>query len=369
MDYQERFERLSNLLRTEGLEALAVLPGPNLFYLTGLSFHLMERPVVGLFSADAPPRLILPEFEQPKAEAAAVALELFSYGEQEGASLSAFQAALSRMPAEGRAVAVEPLRARFHELGLLQAASPHTRFVTGASLLASLRMAKDSAELAAIRRAIEIAERAMDQTVPLVRLGMTEQELASELTVQLLRAGSEPEIPFSPIVATGPNSAHPHAVPGARRLGAGELLVLDWGASASGYVSDLTRTYAVGEIDRELAEVHRVVEQANAAGRAAVGPGVRCGEVDRAARAVISSAGYGAFFLHRTGHGIGLEAHEPPYIREGETTELAPGMTFTIEPGIYLAARGGVRVEDNVVVTAEGSSSLTSYPRELKVVG
>jgi Xaa-Pro dipeptidase len=273
------------------------------------------------------------------------------------------------MPADGHAVAVEPLRARFHELGLLQAASPHTRLVSGASLLASLRMAKDSAELAAIRQAVDIAQQALVQTIPLIRLGMTEQELASELTVQLLRAGSEPEIPFSPIVATGPNSAQPHAVPGGRRLSAGELLVLDWGATASGYISDLTRTYAVGEISQELAEVHRVVEQANAAGRAAVGPGVRCDEVDRAARAVITSAGYGAFFLHRTGHGIGLEAHEPPYIREGETTELAPGMTFTIEPGIYLPARGGVRVEDNVVVTAEGGSSLTSYPRELKVVG
>ncbi|HEY4666936.1 MAG TPA: Xaa-Pro peptidase family protein [Anaerolineales bacterium] len=369
MDHQKRIERLSKLLRAEGLEALAVLPGPNLVYLTGLSFHLMERPVVGLFTASAPPRLVVPEFERPKAEAAEVRMELFPYGEQEGASLSAFQAALSGMPADGRAVGVEPLRARFHELGLLQAGSPQTRFVSAASLLASLRMAKDSAELAAIRRAVEIAQQALDQALPLIRLGMTEQELASELTVQLLRAGSEPEIPFSPIVATGANSAHPHAIPGDRRLAAGELLIIDWGATASGYISDLTRTFAVGEIDPELAEVHRVVEQANAAGRQAVGPGVPCGEVDRAARMVIASAGYGEFFLHRTGHGIGLEAHEPPFIRDGETARLEPGMTFTVEPGIYLAGRGGVRVEDNLVVTAQGGSSLTSTPRELRVVG
>ncbi|HLF36574.1 MAG TPA: Xaa-Pro peptidase family protein [Anaerolineales bacterium] len=369
MDHQKRIERLSKLLRAEGLEALAVLPGPNLVYLTGLSFHLMERPVVGLFSASAPPRLIVPEFEKPKAEAADVRMELFPYGEQEGASLSAFQAGLSGMPTDGRAVGVEPLRARFHELGLLKSASPQTRFVSAASLLASLRMTKDSAELAAIRRAIEIAQQALDQTLPLIRLGMTEQELASELTVQLLRAGSEPEIPFSPIIATGPNSAHPHAIPGDRRLAAGELLIIDWGATASGYISDLTRTFAVGEIDPKLAEVHRVVEQANAAGRQAVGAGVPCGEVDRAARTVISSAGYGEFFLHRTGHGIGLEAHEPPYIRDGETTLLEPGMTFTVEPGIYLAGRGGVRVEDNLVVTEQGGESLTSTPRELRVVG
>ena len=152
-------------------------------------------------------------------------------------------------------------------------------------------------------------------------------------------------------------------------MAAGEFLIIDWGATASGYISDLTRTFAVGQIDQSLAEVHRVVEEANAAGREAVGPGVRCGEVDRAARTVISSAGYGEFFLHRTGHGIGLEAHEPPYIRDGETALLEPGMTFTVEPGIYLAGRGGVRVEDNLVVTEQGSSSLTSTPRELRVVG
>jgi len=369
MDHQKRIERLSNLLRTERLEALAVLPGPNLYYLTGLSFHLMERPVVGIFSATGPPRLIVPEFERPKAEAAEVGLELFPYGEQEGASLAAFQSALSGMPVDARVVGVEPLRARFYELGLLQAAAPQTRFVSAASLLASLRMAKEAAELAAIRQAVTIAEQALDQTLPQIRLGMTENELASELTVQLLRAGSQPEIPFSPIVATGANSAHPHAIPGDRRLAAGELLIIDWGATAAGYISDLTRTFAVGRIDQDLAEVHRVVEQANAAGREAVGPGVPCGAVDRAARTVISSAGYGEFFLHRTGHGIGLEAHEPPYIRDGEAALLEPGMTFTVEPGIYLAGRGGVRVEDNVVVTEQGSISLTSSPRELRVVG
>ncbi|MGH2620784.1 MAG: M24 family metallopeptidase [Anaerolineales bacterium] len=369
MDHQKRIERLSDLLRTEGLEALAVLPGPNLYYLTGLSFHLMERPVVGLFSASGPHRLIVPKFEEPKAEAADVHLQLFPYGEQEGASLAAFQAALNGLPADGRAVGVEPLRARFHELGLLQAASAQTQFVSAASLLARLRMAKDSAELAAIRQAVDIAQNALNQTLPLIRIDMTERELASELTVQLLRAGSEPEIPFSPIIATGANSAHPHAVPGDRRLAARELLIIDWGATASGYISDLTRTFAVGDIDQELAQVHRVVEQANAAGRGAVGPGVRCGEVDRAARTVIASAGYGEFFLHRTGHGIGLEAHEPPYIRDGETALLEPGMTFTVEPGIYLAGRGGVRVEDNLVVTEQGGSSLTNTPRELRVVG
>jgi Xaa-Pro dipeptidase len=369
MDHQKRIDRLFTLLRDQGLAALAVLPGPNLYYLTGLSFHLMERPVVGLFSTGAGPRLILPEFERAKGESAAVRMELFPYGEHEGASLGAFQAALSGIGSDHGRLGVEPLRARFHELELMRAGSPTLTLVSGAGLLAELRMTKGPEELAAIRRSIDIAEQAMDHTVPLIRIGMTEQELASELTVQLLRAGSQPEMPFSPIVAAGPNSAHPHAVPGERRLGAGDWLVLDWGATAAGYISDLTRTFAVGEIDGELAKVHRIVEQANAAGRAAVRPGTSCSEVDRAARAVIEAAGYGDRFVHRTGHGIGLEAHEPPYIRGGDELPLEPGMTFTVEPGIYLDGRGGVRVEDNLLVSEAGGDTLTRYPRELRVVG
>jgi Xaa-Pro dipeptidase len=187
--------------------------------------------------------------------------------------------------------------------------------------------------------------------------------------MQLLRAGSDPELPFSPIVASGPNSALPHAVPGDRELSAGDLLILDWGATSRGYISDLTRTLAMGEIEAELARIHEIVQQSNAAGRWAVMPEGTCGGVDQAARAVIAASGYGEFFIHRTGHGIGLEAHEPPYIRGDSAERLAPGMVFTVEPGIYLPGRGGVRVEDNVLVTAEGGESLTTFPRDLRVVG
>lgn len=369
MDYKQRIGKLSSLLQAEGLEALAVETGPNLFYLTGLTFHLMERPTVGLFSTHAPPRLILPELERPKAEGASVAFELFTYGEQEGASLGAFQAGLTGMGAKGSRIGVEPLQMRFQELNLLQASSPDTAFVSASRVLAGLRMVKDQSEIAAMQRAVEMAQQALSQTVPLIRIGMSERELASELSLQLLRAGSEPETPFSPIIASGPNSALPHAVPSDRTLGARELLILDWGARSEGYISDLTRTFALGEVSAELGSIHQVVQEANAAGRAVIRPGARCGDVDRAARQVIVSAGYGEFFIHRTGHGIGLEAHEPPYIREAEPTVLEPGMTFTVEPGVYLAGRGGVRVEDNLVVTEDGGISLTSYPRELQVVG
>jgi Xaa-Pro dipeptidase len=200
-------------------------------------------------------------------------------------------------------------------------------------------------------------------------MGMTERELASELTLQLLRAGSQPEMPFSPIVASGPNSALPHATPTERALKPGDLLILDWGATADGYISDITRTFAVGEIDAELAKIHSIVQQSNASGRDAIRPDITAQDIDRVSRAVIEAAGYGQYFIHRTGHGIGLEAHEPPYLRESNTLPLAPGMTVTIEPGIYLPDRGGIRVEDDLLVTDTGGESLSTYNREIEVIG
>lgn len=349
------------------LELVALIPGANLRYLTGLSFHLMERPVIGLFFQSGQPRLLVPELERAKAAAAPVELALYSYGEAEGDSLKALQAGTAGL--EQRQLAVEPLRMRYFELDLLQQCLPAASVVSAGGALRPLRLNKSEQEMAAMQRAAEIAEQALDETLPLIRIGMSERQLASELSLQLLRAGSEPETPFSPIVASGPNAALPHAVPTDRKLAAGDTLILDWGATHDGYISDITRTFALGELDDELRAVHQIVVQANAAGRDAAGPGVSCGAVDAAARAVIDQAGYGEYFIHRTGHGIGMEPHELPNVRAGEATELTPGMAFTVEPGIYLPDRGGVRVEDDLVITEDGSRSLTQLPRELQVVG
>ena len=162
----------------------------------------------------------------------------------------------------------------------------------------------------------------------------------------------------------GPNAASPHAVPSDRPIQPGETIVVDCGAIVGGYAADITRTFAIGALEPEMARVYEIVQAANAAGRAAAGPGVPAEEVDRAARAVIEEAGYGECFTHRTGHGLGLEVHEPPYIVAGNERVLKPGMTFTVEPVIYLPGRGGVRIEDDVVVTPTGAESLTTFPRE-----
>jgi Xaa-Pro dipeptidase len=255
------------------------------------------------------------------------------------------------------------------EFDYLIAGANNADFPDASEALVQLRLRKDKAEVDAMRRAVKIAQDALEAVIPLIKIGMTERELSGELVIQLLRHGSDPELPFSPIVSSGPNSSNPHASPSDRKLQAGDMLVVDWGATYNHYISDLTRTFAVGEVDAECQKIHKIVQEANAAGRAAGKPGTPCAAVDIAAREVIEKAGYGKYFTHRTGHGIGMEAHEDPYMRGDNQQLLEVGMAYTVEPGIYLPNRNGVRVEDNMVVTETGAESLSDMPREIRVVG
>jgi Xaa-Pro dipeptidase len=231
-----------------------------------------------------------------------------------------------------------------------------------------MRMLKEPGEIENMRLAVHIAQEALLATIPSIKPGKTEHEIASELSSQLLRAGSDSEFPFTPIVSGGPNSANPHAVPTDRPLQVGDLLVIDWGAAYHGYFSDLTRTFAIGNVEDEFRQIARIVEQANVAGRAASRPGIPAGQVDQVTRKVIVDAGYSKYFTHRTGHGLGLEGHEQPYIFAENTQVLGEGMTYTVEPGIYLPGRGGVRIEDNMVITAGGSETLSDLPRQLQTL-
>jgi Xaa-Pro dipeptidase len=363
-----RQKRLAQALQVAGLEAMAINPGPSLTYLTGLHFHLMERPVVALFVPGDTPRLVLGELEIGKTRNLPYPLQATTYSDNPATWQKAFDQAMLAAEIDGQRVGVEPTRLRVLELRLLEAAAPRAKFISGEDCLAALRMHKDQAEVQAMKKAVEIAQQALQATLPAIRPGISERDLASELTLQLLRAGSQSEMPFAPIVASGPNSANPHSVPGERLLERGDLLVLDWGATYDGYISDLTRTLAIGEIGPELERVYAAVLEANAAGRAAARPGIPAGQVDVAARQAIEKAGYGQYFIHRTGHGIGMEGHEGPYIFAENNLILAPGMAFTVEPGIYLPGRGGVRIEDNVVITETGAESLSDWPREMTII-
>ncbi len=366
---QSRLDKLTASLRTSGLSAVALNPGPTLTYLTGVAFHLMERPVVLLVAPDSDPVLILPELELPKLDLFPYKVQAFAYGENPSEWGNAFRKAAQSLGLDGKCIGVEPRQMRLLEFSHVKSGAPEAEYPDASNVLAGLRLKKDKAEVDAMRKAVKIAQDALKAVIPQIKIGMTERELASELVMQLLKNGSDSEMPFSPIVSAGPNSANPHASPSERKLQAGDLLVVDWGAAYGGYISDLTRTFAVGEVDDECNKIHKIVQEANAAGRAAGKPGVPCAAVDKATRDVIEAAGYGKYFTHRTGHGIGMEGHEEPYMRGDNMQMLEPGMAYTVEPGIYLTNRNGVRIEDNVVVTETGADCLSDMPREIQVVG
>jgi Xaa-Pro dipeptidase len=364
-----RLAHLSTSIHTANLHALALNPGPSLVYLTGLHFHLMERPILALFTPDLAPVLVLPELEMLKAKDLPFEVTTFPYWENPAGWDQVFLAAGRSLGLQGQRIGIEPLHMRVLEFRKVKIIAGETDCPDATQVVGQLRICKEADEVAAMRRAVRVAQAALAATIPSIKIGMTEKEIAAELVVQLLRHGSESDMPFAPIVSSGPNGANPHAVPSDRSLGSGDLLVVDWGATVDGYISDLTRTFAVGKVDEEYRKIHRIVLEANAAGRAAAQPGVPCADVDRAARTVIEKAGYGEFFTHRTGHGIGMEAHEDPYMRGDNMQLLEPGMAFTVEPGIYLPGRNGVRIEDNILITENGAECLSDMPRELLEVG
>ena len=367
--FNSRLNKLSGLLRSSNLEALALNPSPSLVYLTGLHFHLMERPTVVFFTADAAPVIILPELEMLKVRDLPFEIKAFPYGENPAEWDKVFHEASHSLGLAGKRIGVEPLHMRVLEFCKVIAIAGETECSDATQVVGSLRVCKDADEISAMRKAVKVAQVALEATLSSIKVGATEKEIASELVASLLRHGSQPEMPFAPIVSSGPNSANPHASPSDRKLRPGDLLVVDWGAAVDGYISDLTRTFAVGEVDEEYCKIHQVVQEANAAGRAAAQPGVPCANVDIAARKVIEKSGYVKLFTHRTGHGIGMEPHEDPYIRGDNLQLLEPGMTFTVEPGIYLPERNGVRIEDNIVITEDGAECLSDMKRGLRRVG
>ncbi len=367
--FPNRLARLKAALPHANVDCAITIAGPNLYYLTGLMFHLSERPSVGFFPLHGDPVIVCGALEVSKITSGApYPIKAFAYTDADGPA-AAFREAAQFLKLSKARLGIETRRMRVMELRFIEEAFLNPRTVAAEEIFAGLRMAKDAEEIAFMREATIIAERALRATLLTIRIGQTEREIAAELVVQTLRAGSDAELPFAPIVASGPNSALPHAFVTDRKIQRGDLLTLDWGASKGGYFADLTRTFAVGAVSDELKRIYDAVYAANAAGRAAGKPGALCAEVDAAARQVITDAGYGEYFTHRVGHGLGLEGHEDPSMHGRNETSLAAGMTYTVEPGVYVPGVGGARIEDDMVVTESGSESLSSYPRELQVIG
>ena len=365
---QQRLDKLTQQMLASGVDGIALVPGPNMVYISGIHSHVSERPIVLFLPVDDAPAIVIPNLEAMKAADAGIPEDrIFAWTDEEGYR-GAFQQACAHLELADCLLAVEDLHMRVLEYELLKRYAPGLTTTSAEPILSKLRTIKDASEIAAMEKAIDVAQRAMEQLIPQIKIGMTEKEVAARLTQLQLDLGAD-SIAFGPIVSAGPNAASPHAVPTERPLQAGDLLVIDWGCYVDGYPSDITRTFAVGEIDDALRHVYETVKLANEQGVLASGPDATGDDVDTAARDVIEDSGYGEFFIHRTGHGLGLEVHEPPFMMSGNDELLLPGNVFTVEPGIYLPGKAGVRIEDNVVITEDGHRCLTTFPRELITVG
>lgn len=362
-DYRARMERAARAAADAGLAGLLVAPGPDLVWLTGYTpTAVTERLTVLVLAPGRDPVLVVPTLEAPDARKTVGADALTLLDWTDGKDPYAVTAGL--LPGSGR-LGISDNAWALHLLGL-QRTLPGTSYAALTDALPMLRAVKDTAELELLAAAGAAADAAFEEIRKVPFAGRRESEVGQDLA-DLLRRFGHSQVDFT-IVGSGPNGANPHHEVGDRVIRRGDMVVLDFGGLKDGYGSDTTRTVHVGEPTEEERRVHDVVRAAQEAGFRAVRPGVACQEVDRAARAVISDAGYGEYFIHRTGHGIGVTTHEPPYMIEGEEQPLVPGMCFSVEPGVYLPGRFGVRIEDIVTVTGDGGRRLNNTTREMVIV-
>ncbi|MGW3338074.1 aminopeptidase P family protein [Streptomyces sp. NPDC001009] len=362
-DYRARMARAAGAAADAGLAGLLVAPGPDLVWLTGYTPPAVtERLTLLVLVPGREPVLVVPALEAPDAGRAVGAPALTLREWTDGTDPYALTAGLLD-PKGGLGVSDNAWA--LHLLAL-QRALPDLSYAALTDALPMLRAVKDAAELELLAAAGAAADAAFEEIRGLLFTGRREHEVGRDLA-ELLRRFGHSQVDFT-IVGSGPNGADPHHEVGDRVIQRGDMVVLDFGGLKDGYGSDTTRTVHVGEPTEEERRVHDVVRAAQEAGFRAVRPGATCQDVDRAARAVIEDAGYGPYFIHRTGHGIGVTTHEPPYMIEGEEQPLVPGMCFSIEPGIYLPGRFGVRIEDIVTVTEDGGRRLNNTTREMVVV-
>jgi Xaa-Pro aminopeptidase len=350
-----------------GLDLLVLTPGSDLRYLSGYHAHAMERLTALVVPRRGEPFLVVPRLEAPMVgagPAGGLGLEVLAWDETDDAFALLARAATDRLGTAPARVAVGSRTWAEHALGV-QRALPGSALELAGPVLDRLRMVKTPAEVEELAAAGAAIDRVHARLAEILRVGRTEAEIGADIAAAILAEGHV-AVDFT-IVGSGPNGASPHHELSDRVVQAGELVVVDIGGELpSGYRSDCTRTYVVGgEPDAETAEWYAVLQEAQRAACAAVRPGIAAEEVDAVARRVITDAGWGEHFIHRTGHGIGLDTHEAPYIVAGNELTLEPGMAFSVEPGIYLAGRCGARIEDIVVCTDDGVRSFNTGSHEL----
>jgi Xaa-Pro dipeptidase len=363
-------EPLKKVLSRTALDALVLVPGANFRRVFQKDFHQMERPLAVIVPHQGEAVAVVPHLEMGSFRPIGFPGQIFAWRDEEG-YMGAFMAA-GRALAQlgpGARIGVEGQRMRVFDLFALQKALPGTKFIDIHAEISAIRLHKTPEELELQRKAIRLSEAALEATLGEVAAGMSETEIEAILLRNLFSHGAD-GLAFAPIVAAGDNAAKPHAHARADyRIKPGDALLIDFGGTWQGYSADITRTFFVKEVSDYDRAFYETVLAANEKGRQVSRAGITASDVDDAVLRVLEQSQFAQFCRHKTGHGLGLDVHEAPQIMRGNTQVLEPGMVFTIEPGLYRDGEAGVRIEDDVVVTENGIECLTSFPRELRIVG
>lgn len=359
-----RIEQLITSMQQADMDTLLITEPKHVYYFTGFACNPHERFLGLIVSTKQEPILIVPALD---AEAAALASSVKQIATHTDTD-NPYHILKQQLPAVVAKLGIEKEQLTLSRYEALHETVQAASYVDIGEMVRQMRMRKSADEITRMKEAVRLVEAALHHVVSRVQVGVTEIELVAELEFQMKKLGAQGPS-FDTMVLAGEKSALPHGNPGTRQVQANELLLFDLGVYANGYASDITRTFAVGDISDELKLVYNTTLQANLAGIAAVRPGVSYASIDRAARQVIEEQSFGPYFMHRLGHGLGMDVHEFPGVHGNNEELLQSGVVFTIEPGIYLPNRGGVRIEDDVVVTETGVEVLTTYPKELTVIG
>ena len=355
-DYGARIVRLQEEMAEHNLDVVLLSTGADLPYFTGYEAVPLERLTMLVVPAVGECSLFVPELEAARVEPGPFQLIPWAETDDPVRLVARAAGAIRRAAIGDHSWSTFLLR--------LQAEMPGAAWSVASAVTTPLRIRKDPAEIDRLRRAAAAVDRALARVPHEIRFeGRTERDVARDFVELTVAEGHD--LAWDPIIASGPNGASPHHEPGDRMIQEGDVVVCDFGGRVGGYYSDVTRTFVVGGPTERQSEVHALVEAASQAARGKVAAGIPCEEVDRAARQVIVDGGHGSEFIHRTGHGIGLEVHEHPYIVEGNESVLEEGMAFSIEPGIYIAGELGVRIEDIVVCGPSGVDELNRAERGL----
>lgn len=362
----KRLEKLLSEMKRTGLDAVALVPGANFYFVSDAHFHLMERPTVLFIRSNGERHAVMPELERSKWQSLQPDVDTVYWQDSDGYE-DAFASVAKRFTA-GR-MGVEGQTMRFFESETLRSSFGNSLLVNAHSDISRMRLHKDEAELALMKRAIEISQAALGETFASVTAGMSEAEVRKTLCNNMMEHGAE-GFAFDPIVLTGGASADPHGSPSDKRnIAKGDPLLIDFGATYGGYNADITRTVFVESVSDEHRDIYETVLAANQRGRDVARAGQSLHDLDTEVSSVLQNSDFAELIVHKTGHGLGLDVHEAPQVMQGNMDLAEPGMVITIEPGLYRSGDIGVRIEDDVVIEENGSTSLTDFDRNLTLVG